>query len=55
MSWLEKIHVEDRAKIDTVQDYLIKLGLKEKCTLFDNQVGHQTKYSSMGNKHFSTK
>ena len=44
MSWLEKIYVEDRAKIDTVQDYLI----------FD-QVGHQTKYASMENKHFLTK
>ena len=35
MSWLEKIHVEDRAKMDTVQDYLIKLGIKPRIHLWE--------------------
>ena len=35
MSWLEKIHVEDRAKIDTVQNYLIRLGIKPSMHLWE--------------------
>ena len=31
----EKIYVEDRAKIDTVQDYLVKLGIKPSMHLWE--------------------